>query len=143
MGDYNYGSNSATVEAGNGVGNTIYGPVSATATQDVGSDHFGWGGFGGGDVNMGQNSALNTSGNGVGNTIYGPVSATADQHVGSDHFGPGPLSFGGFPGVGDINIGVNTAVNASGNGAFNQLGATSADAHQDIGSTHSLPLFPF
>ena len=142
MGDINIGVNQATTEVGNGVGNLVLGGASATATQTVGSDHFGFGSHGG-DFNFGQNEALNQSGNGAFNQILGPVSATADQHIGSEHAGfePGFGGLGGIPGVGDINIGVNQAFNISGNGAFNVLGPTSADAHQDIGSVHAGPVF--
>jgi hypothetical protein len=81
--DLNTGSNSATVVAGNGVGNFIGGDVNAVATQHVGSE--GFGDFFG-SHNLGSNDATVVAGNGVGNFIGGDVNAIATQDIGDHGF---------------------------------------------------------
>ena len=72
----NYANNTASVTAGNGVGNFIGGNVTADAHQDVGNFY----GFG---DNFANNSASAIVGNGAYNVVGGSVIVDADQQVGN------------------------------------------------------------
>ncbi|SON57801.1 hypothetical protein HDIA_4260 [Hartmannibacter diazotrophicus] len=88
--EMNLGTNTAQVEAGNGIGNHIGGDVAAVATQHVGDMGYGlemYDMFGGplvGDIeiNVGVNNAIVVAGNGAFNSIDGDVMAIADQAIG-------------------------------------------------------------
>ncbi|WP_075217798.1 hypothetical protein [Mongoliimonas terrestris] len=79
--EINQGFNSASVNAGNGVGNQIDGSVVAIANQSIGDSGFDFGesAF---ESNFGFNSATVDVGNGLFNQIGGDVMAIANQSVG-------------------------------------------------------------
>ncbi|WP_181708332.1 hypothetical protein [Chthonobacter rhizosphaerae] len=137
--ELNQGTNTASVNAANGVGNEVGGDVVAQATQDGGDTELSgpslYDLFGGPDINIGVNVATVVAGNGVGNDIDGDVVAQATQDVGDTDVGGGPSLYDFFGGP-DINIGVNVANVIAGNGVGNSIdGSVLALADQTIGDT--------
>ncbi|WP_075218159.1 hypothetical protein [Mongoliimonas terrestris] len=78
--EMNVGQNSASVNAGNGIGNQIDGSVVAEANQTVGD--FGF------DFGYETNSADVFAANGLLNDVDGDIAAIANQTVGDADFLP-------------------------------------------------------
>lgn len=85
--EINEGHNSASVNAGNGIGNQIDGSVVAEANQSVGDFGFDYG-YEALDTNFGTNSADVFAANGLLNDVDGGVAAIANQTVGDADFLP-------------------------------------------------------